>query len=103
MSGAVQNPSTIESTNPAPGLDLIEPRELAAALGMSLRTLQRHHDNRTGPPRITLNRHVYYRRSSVAAWLQSCESYGAAPMRRLRKHVSPVGRLRSNGRARRAA
>ena len=103
-SGAVKNPATIESATHAPDLDLIEPRELAAALGMTLRTLQRHHDNRTGPPRITLNRHVFYRRSSVAAWLESCEGFGSgAPMRRRRKPVSPAGRTHNARRARTAA
>lgn len=95
-SGIAQNPTT-ESANPAPTFDLLTPRQLAAELHMCLRTLYRLHESRSGPPRITLGKHIYYRRSSVAAWLQSRENSGVQPARK------PVSRTRNTRRARRAA
>ena len=89
MSG--ENPTTIQSAKSAPDLrrDLISPQQLAAELKMSLRTLQRHHDARTGPPRITLGKHIYYRRATVEAWLQTHEGFGQVlPARSLRRPVS---------------
>jgi hypothetical protein len=65
---------------------------LAAALKMDLRTLQRLHAARTGPPRITLNRHIFYRISTVNEWLARCEGYEAGPVRSRRKPVVSVGR-----------
>jgi predicted DNA-binding transcriptional regulator AlpA len=85
----------------APGLDLILPRQLAAELSMSVRTLQRLHDTRTGPPRITLGKHIYYRRAALEQWLARCEGYGARPAPKLRKSVVSAGR--NARRARRTA
>ena len=97
MPSVASNPTTTtESANPAP--DLITPRELAAALKMSLRTLARHHEARTGPPRISLGRHLFYRRAAVEAWLQSCESYGKG-MPSPRKLSKPASRTRNTRRA----
>jgi predicted DNA-binding transcriptional regulator AlpA len=86
---------------PAPTIEnsadfgLISPRQLAAELRMSVRTLERLHATRTGPPRVTLNRHIFYRRSTVDAWLTRTEGFEAArPAPRLRKHVAAVGRAR---------
>jgi predicted DNA-binding transcriptional regulator AlpA len=99
---AVSDPNTIQSSTPAPGLDLILPRQLAAELSMSVRTLQRLHDARTGPPRITLGKHVYYRRAALEQWLARCEGYGGArPAPKLRKSVVSAGR--NARRARRTA
>lgn len=100
MSGTAKNSTTVETV--ASGLDLIEPRQLAAQLGMSLRTLQRHHDARTGPPRINLGRHIFYRRATVDAWLKACEGFGYGGGT-TRKPVNRVARTRNTRRARRAA
>ena len=100
-SGAAKNPTTTEtkSANPVLALDLISPRQLAAELGMCLRTLSRLHDARSGPPRISLGRHLFYRRAAVDAWLQSCEGYeGVQPVRKPR-----LAGKRNARRARRAA
>ena len=100
-SGIAQNP-TAESITPAPDLrrDLISPRQLAAELHMCVRTLQRLHDARTGPPRITLGKHIYYRRAAVSEWLARVEGYGvAAPVRSRRKPF--VSSSRNARRARR--
>lgn len=96
-SGAVRNSISIESA--ASGFapqreDLISPRQLAAELGMSLRTLQRHHDARTGPPRVNIGKHSFYRRSTVDAWLAKCEGYGSG---------GGTSRMPQRRRARRAA
>lgn len=98
MSGAVQNPVTIGFAPQRP--DLLSPQQLAIELGMSLRSLQRHHDARTGPPRVNLGRHVFYRRTTVEAWLAKREGFGFGGGT---SHKKPVGRLRRNNRARRAA
>ena len=96
---SVQYPTTIKGTTAAPDLDLIEPRAVAAAFGMSLRTLQRLHSARTGPPRITLGKHVFYRVSTIKEWLARCEGYGAAQPAP-RKSVSPGGRTKQASRKR---
>lgn len=82
--------------------DLISPHQLARELGMSLRTLQRHHDARTGPPRITLGKHVFYRRTSVDAWLARREGYGNGAGT-TRKPVSPSPAYRTRNARRNAA
>jgi predicted DNA-binding transcriptional regulator AlpA len=95
-SGAVQNPTTNESSKSASDYrrDLIEPRQLAAELRMSLRTLQRHFENKTGPARITIGKHVYYKRSTVDAWLAAHEGFSKEPVRprRRRKPISAFAR-----------
>lgn len=92
MASGITSPTNkTESATPAP--DLITPRELAAALGMSLRTLARHYDKRTGPPRITLGRHLFYRRAAVEEWLQSIEGFTREPVRpRRRRPISAIVR-----------
>ena len=104
-SRAANNTATIEAG--APGFspnreDLISPQQLAAELGMSLRTLQRHHDARTGPPRVNLGKHSFYRRSTVDAWLAKREGFGQGGGTS-RKPVSRVARTRNARRMRRAA
>lgn len=91
MSG-IKNPTTTENTStPDFRRDLVEPRALAAELRMSLRTLQRHFENKTGPARITLGKHVFYRRSTVDAWLQAHEGFTREPVRpRRRRPISAV-------------
>lgn len=98
-SGTAKNLATFESANSAHAFDLISPRQLAAELGMCLRTLQRLHNARSGPPRITLNRHVFYRRATVSEWLARCEGYGGAQSVRKPR----IARTRNARRVRRAA
>jgi|SRR5271155_2447288 len=50
-------------------------RKLCRELGINERTLQRWHDTGAGPPRTTIGRHVWYRRSS---------NPGCAPARKRR-------------------
>jgi predicted DNA-binding transcriptional regulator AlpA len=97
MSSIQKLPAPIQSTAPDLDLDLIEPRKLAPALKMSLRKLQRLHDSRTGPPRITIGRSVYYRLSTVREWLARCEGFGVAQPAP-RKSVSPSGRNQRHAR-----
>lgn len=44
-------------------------RQLAAAIGTSLRSLRRWHVLRVGPPRTKLGRSILYPKEGVAAWL----------------------------------
>lgn len=46
---------------------------LAPELGISLRTLRRWHQERTGPLATRVGRFVYYSREAVAAWLRASE------------------------------
>lgn len=48
--------------------------ELARQLGCSTRTLDRWHNQRTGPPRTVVGRLVLYRIEAVLQWLQCHES-----------------------------
>lgn len=47
--------------------------ELATALGISPRTIDRWHAHRQGPPRIQIGRTILYERHAVRAWLRSRE------------------------------
>ena len=47
--------------------------QVSELLTVSRRTLCRWHRLRRGPPRIKIGRKVFYRRSSVYAWLNSVE------------------------------
>ena len=62
--------------------EYVTPEQLAAELGISVRTLHRWHTARQGPPRVVLGRVIFYRRSSVLAWLVSREE---TPTRRGRR------------------
>jgi predicted DNA-binding transcriptional regulator AlpA len=53
--------------------EYVEPKALAAELGVSWRTLHRWHVERLGPPRVVVGRTVLYRRESVRQWLLSRE------------------------------
>jgi predicted DNA-binding transcriptional regulator AlpA len=63
----------------------IEPHQLATELGISDRTLARWHAMRVGPPRVTIGRKPYYRRSSVAEWIAKREFDPAADTGRRRR------------------
>ncbi len=47
--------------------------QLAAELGTTERTLARWHADRVGPPRTKIGTRVYFRKDSVAQWLESRE------------------------------
>jgi predicted DNA-binding transcriptional regulator AlpA len=58
--------------------DYISPAQLAEELGISERTVHRWHALRQGPPRVLLGRRPYYKRASVAAWIERQERDPAA-------------------------
>lgn len=65
--------------------DYLTPEQLASELDVSERTVHRWHAMRGGPPRVLIGRKPYYKRSSVAAWLDRQErDPGAASSRRRR-------------------
>ena len=51
----------------------VTPCQLAAELGVSLRTLQRWHGLRCGPPRVTVGRTILYNVAAVRRWLENHE------------------------------
>jgi len=53
--------------------DFLTRQQLADELGTSVRTLDRWHARREGPPRISHGKLVLYRRSAVRSWLASLE------------------------------
>jgi predicted DNA-binding transcriptional regulator AlpA len=57
--------------------------EASEKIGTCVRTLDRMHLARTGPPRIKLGGRILYREAAVVAWLISKEvSYGGSHGRR---------------------
>src|SRR5688500_4759262 len=52
---------------------LLNRAELACELGISERTLERWNAAKNGPTKIKIGRKVYYRRTSVLAWLAGCQ------------------------------
>ena len=61
--------------------DWISRHDLAISLGVSEDTLWRWDRRRTGPQSIKLGRRVYYRRSTVRAWLEAREQARKTPSR----------------------
>jgi excisionase family DNA binding protein len=53
--------------------DYMTPSELAAQLGVCVKTLDRWRADGAGPPVTKVGRKLLYRRASVTAWLQGCE------------------------------
>jgi DNA-binding transcriptional MerR regulator len=51
----------------------VTPAELAAQLGITLRTLRRWEQKRIAPPRVAVERQIFYRVASVKSWLESRE------------------------------
>ncbi|SCA55908.1 conserved hypothetical protein [Candidatus Terasakiella magnetica] len=47
--------------------------QLSELLGLSVRTLQRKHAERIGPPRIKLGSKIFYKIESVQKWLSDLE------------------------------
>jgi hypothetical protein len=58
--------------------DYLSPAELAGELGICNRTLLRWHLLGIAPPKTMIGRKIYYKRSSVAAWLDARERRAAA-------------------------
>lgn len=54
--------------------NLMTKEQLADALNISIRTLDRWHSQRKGPARIKQGKLILYRLESVERWLQSGES-----------------------------
>jgi excisionase family DNA binding protein len=54
--------------------EYLRPSQLAAALGISVRTLCRWNLERKAPPRIRVGRVVLYRREAVEVWLRKKEN-----------------------------
>ena len=53
--------------------DYMDREQLAAELGIHVRTLDRWHLERKGPPRTTVGRRILYRGAAVQAWLRKNE------------------------------
>jgi hypothetical protein len=63
-----------ETNEQTPSLfGLLTPEQLASHLDVTTRTLQRWEVQRMGPPRVVIGRQVFYRITSVDAWLESRE------------------------------
>jgi len=67
-----------EPTTPTPGLldDWLTQDALAKELEVSKDTLQRWHNQRSGPPRVKLGARVLYHKDSVRTWLLGREEKG---------------------------
>ena len=65
--------------------DHYTPEALAVYLDISVRTLWRWHQLRKGPPRIKIGRRPFYKRASVAAWIDRQEADPAAERNRRRR------------------
>ncbi|KRS15479.1 helix-turn-helix transcriptional regulator [Roseovarius indicus] len=52
----------------------LKPAEVAALLGVSLRTLNRWHALRVGPARCKVGRTVLYRKKAIENWLAQNET-----------------------------
>ncbi len=57
---------------------------LAKRLGITVRTLDRWHVLRSGPPRTVLGRTILYRKEAVMEWLEEHEREEPTPVRRRR-------------------
>lgn len=64
---------TATSEPVANSFGLLVPEQLAKVLGVTLRTLQRWEHLRIGPPRVVIQRQVFYREQSVRQWLEQRE------------------------------
>lgn len=54
-------------------------KELADELGTSVRTLDRWHAHREGPPRTAKGKLVLYRREAVRDWLETLDAQPVPP------------------------
>lgn len=60
----------------------ITAEQLAAALGVSVRTIQRWEAQRVGPPRVVIGQMVLFNVASIRKWLAANESEPVAKSRR---------------------
>jgi predicted DNA-binding transcriptional regulator AlpA len=69
---------------------LLEPKQAARILGLSVRTLERHRLAGTGPRYARLGRLIRYRECDIAEWvdgaLRTSTSQPGAPARRQGEH-----------------
>lgn len=72
------SPIRSDRTNNSILADYLTLYQLAAELGVSVRTLHRWHGLRCGPPRITVGHTILYNVAAVRRWLQDHE---VEPMR----------------------
>ena len=66
------------------------PKELAAILGVSERTLARWHLRRIGPPRTQVGKFIAYREESLGEWLKDNEAAFAAQSAWHERHGHPL-------------
>lgn len=59
-------------------VQLYSPAQLAAYLGVPIKTVYRWNHTGTGPKRCTVGRHVRYRPADIETWLDQQQSGGAA-------------------------
>lgn len=64
------------------GIEYLSPRQLAHVLGVSLRTLQRWHQLRTGPQSTRIGSKRVYRKAAIQSWLRACEEPEVSRKRR---------------------
>ena len=73
----VQTDFTMRETTaeqPTPNIfGLITPEQFAKQMNVTVRTLQQWNAERTGPPRVTVGRQIFYKVTSVQAWLETRE------------------------------
>lgn len=62
--------------------EYVDRETLASALNIHVRTLDRWHLERRGPPRITVGRRILYRADAVREWLKANEQAGSVSHRR---------------------
>ena len=72
LSGVTQDIAA-DSGKPELLRDFMTRPELAEALGVAVRTVERWHVLREGPPRVRMGQRVLYRRDAVRQWLLSRE------------------------------
>jgi predicted DNA-binding transcriptional regulator AlpA len=75
----------IQTANLLLGGEYMTDKQTADFLGIHPRTLYRRYLERSGPPRIELGRKILYMRSSVIAWLDSCERQQVRARRLVRR------------------
>jgi predicted DNA-binding transcriptional regulator AlpA len=59
-------------------LDFLSLKEFCEMFGVTERTAWRWQNRRTGPPRVMIGRKIYYRKSSVEAWILQREKEASA-------------------------
>ena len=71
----IMSATTAEQPTKQPNIfGLITPEQLADQLGVTVRTLQQWNLKRTGPPRVVIGQQIFYKQTSVQAWIDARES-----------------------------